>query len=142
MKITGPGQVQSKTVKKATKKGSSGSAGFTSELSGAKGTASTSGTSGAASSGPITSVDALLALQGVDDATTGRSKGLKRAEEMLDLLEEIRKGILLGAISTTNLRSLADMARNQRGKTSDNRLDAILSDIELRAEVELAKLGL
>lgn len=142
MKITGPGQVQSKTVKKATKKGSSESAGFTSELSGAKGAASTSGTSGAASSGPITSVDALLALQGVDDATTGRSKGLKRAEEMLDLLEEIRKGILLGAISTTNLRSLADMARNQRGKTSDNRLDAILSDIELRAEVELAKLGL
>ncbi|NVJ97557.1 MAG: flagellar assembly protein FliX [Alphaproteobacteria bacterium] len=142
MKITGPGQVQSKTVKKTARKGSSGGAGFASELSGTQGTSATSGTSGASGAGPITSVDALLALQGVPDATTGRSKGLKRAEEMLDMLEEVRKGILLGAIPAPNLRNLADMARNQRGQTGDKHLDDILSDIELRAEVELAKLGL
>lgn len=142
MKITGPGQIQSKTVKKSSRKASSDPAAFSSELSGPKDASAASATSGAASAAPLTPVDALLSLQEVPDAATGRSKGLKRAEEMLDLLEEVRKGILLGAIPTPNLRTLADMARNQRGKTDDKRLDAILDDIELRAEVELAKLGL
>ena len=142
MKISGPGQVQSKTVKKTSRSGASGGSAFASELSETKGGSAAGGASGVASSGPITSLDAVLALQGVPDSTEKRSKGLKRAEEMLDLLEDVRKGILLGAIPAPNLRSLADMARNQRGKTDDAKLDEILADIELRAEVELAKLGL
>jgi hypothetical protein len=142
MKITGPGQVQSKTVKKTSRKQGSDATAFASELSGSRGSGGTSATGSIGSAAPLTSVDALLSLQEVPDSATGRSKGLKRAEEMLDLLEEIRKGILLGAISMPNLRNLADMARNQRGKTDDQRLNAILGDIELRAEVELAKLGL
>ncbi len=141
MKISGSGSVQSKTVKKTSRKGASSGSAFASELSGTKGTSASSGPSGVGGAGPITSMDAVLALQGVPDSTERRSKGLKRAEEMLDLLEEVRKGILLGAIPAPQLRSLADMARNQRGKTDDAKLDDILSDIELRAEVELAKLG-
>ncbi|SDD58833.1 MULTISPECIES: flagellar assembly protein FliX [Kordiimonas] len=141
MKISGSGSVQSKTVKKTSRKGASSGSAFASELSETKGASATSGPSGAGSAGPIASLDAVIALQGVPDATERRSKGLKRAEEMLDLLEEVRKGILLGAIPAPQLRSLADMARNQRGKTDDAKLDDILSDIELRAEVELAKLG-
>ncbi|NVJ69643.1 MAG: flagellar assembly protein FliX [Alphaproteobacteria bacterium] len=141
MKISGPGQVQSKTVKKTSRKGSSGGASFSSELSETKSSGGSSAASGVAGAGPLTSMDAVLALQGVPDATTGRSKGLQRADEMLDLLEEIRKGILLGAIPIPNLRNLAAMARNQRGNTGDPKLDEILADIELRAEVELAKLG-
>ncbi|MBL4639565.1 MAG: flagellar assembly protein FliX, partial [Kordiimonadaceae bacterium] len=69
-------------------------------------------------------------------------KGLMRAEEMLDVMEEIRKGILLGAIPVPNLRNLAALARNQQNKTDDPKLNELLSEIELRAEVELAKLGL
>ncbi|MFC3051231.1 flagellar assembly protein FliX [Kordiimonas pumila] len=138
MKITGSGPVQSKTLKKtSSSKGSSGSV-FSSQVSGSSDSTpaqSVRGTSG------IASVDALLALQGVTDSTDGRSKGLARAEEMLSLLDDIRKGILLGAISMPNLRNLADMARNQKSKTGDDRLNEILADIELRAEVELAKYG-
>lgn len=141
MKITGPGQIQSKTVKKTSRKSSSDGGAFASELSGTKEGAGASSTSKVGSTAPLASLDAVLALQEAPDATQGRSKGLKRAEEMLDLLEEVRKGILLGAISMPNLRSLADMARNQRGNTGDKNLDAILADIELRAEVELAKFG-
>ncbi|TNE66496.1 MAG: flagellar assembly protein FliX [Alphaproteobacteria bacterium] len=138
MKISGPGQVQSKSIKKtSSKKGTSG-ASFAGALSDAA-PASASHSVGGAS--PIASVDALLALQEVPDATQGRSKGLKRANEMLDMLEEVRKGLLLGAIPAANLRTLADLARNQRGKSGDPRLDSIMADIELRAEVELAKLG-
>ncbi len=138
MKITGPGQVQSKTVKKASPKKGTDGASFSGALSGSAPASSAQNVGGAS---PIASVDALLALQEVPDATVGRSKGLKRANEMLDMLEEVRRGILLGVIPAQNLRVLADMARNQRGGTGDRRLDAVMAEIELRAEVELAKLG-
>ena len=139
MKITGPGQIQSKPIKKVAAKKAAGGAKFSTQVSSSAATSSTQGVSGSA---PITSVDALLALQEVPDATEGRSKGLMRAEEMLDVMEEIRKGILLGAIPVPNLRNLAALARNQQNKTDDPKLNELLSEIELRAEVELAKLGL
>ena len=138
MKITGPGQIQSKTVKKAASKRSTGTAAFSKQVSGDKSADASTGVSGSA---PIAPVDALWALQEVPDSTDGRSKGLMRAEDMLDMLEEVRKGILLGAISMPNLRKLADMARNQKSNSDDNKLNSLLEEIELRAEVELAKLG-
>ena len=64
-----------------------------------------------------------------------------RAEDMLDILEDVRKGILLGVVSMANLKNLAGLARDQQNKTDDPRLNDILADIELRAEVELAKYG-
>ncbi len=138
MKISGPGQIQSKSLKKtASKRGATGAA-FSKQVSAEGKIDAAVGVSGSA---PIASVDALWALQEVPDSTDGRSKGLMRADEMLDMLEEVRKGILLGAISTPNLRNLADMARNQKTNTDDKKLNAILQEIELRAEVELAKLG-
>ena len=138
MKISASGQIQSKTVSKTSKKrGTSGTA-FTSELPASEAASPASSVGGAA---PLASVDALLSLQEVPDATTGRSRGLKRADEMLEALEEIRKGILLGAIPVARLKSLAALSRNSREKLDDKRLTEILTDIELRAEVELAKLG-
>ncbi len=144
MKISGSGQIQSKSLKKTSKQSSAGSGAFARKLDSSDSSDAPQNVGGAA---PLTHLDALLALQEVPDSTDGRSKGLARANEMLDLLEEVRKGILLGAISESNLRNLADMARNQRQNTdssldSDERLRDILDDIELRAEVELAKLGL
>ena len=138
MKITGPGQIQSKTIKKVAPKKAAGGVKFKAQVGSSEASASAHGVSGSA---PITSVDALLALQEVPDATEGRSKGLMRAEEMLEMMEEIRKGILLGSIPVPNLRNLADLARNHQNKTDDPKLNELLSEIELRAEVELAKLG-
>ena len=138
MKITGPGRVSSKTVKKTSRASGTSGSSFAGALTD---TAPASASQNVAGATPIASVDALLALQEVPDAATGRSKGLQRAEDMLDMLEEVRKGLLLGAIPVRNLKTLASLARNQRGKTGDSRLDSVLADIELRAEVELAKLG-
>ncbi len=138
MKISGPGQIQSKAIKKTPSKQRTSGASFSSSVAGSESTTSTASMGGAS---PIASVDSLLALQEVPDSTDGRSKGLMRAEDMIDILEEIRKGILLGVVPMPNLRRLADMARNNQGKTNDAQLDEILNDIELRAEVELAKLG-
>ena len=144
MKISGSGQIQSKSLKKTSKQRSTGTGEFSRKLDSSGSADAPQNVGGAA---PLTHLDALLSLQEVPDSTDGRSKGLARANEMLGLLEEVRKGILLGAISETSLRNLADMARNQRQNAdetqdSDERLREILDDIELRAEVELAKLGL
>ncbi len=139
MKITGSGRVTSKTIKKTGAKQASDGAAFSSALSGPQDTAQTSNVGGPS---PLATVDALLSLQEVPDSASERSKGLNRANEMLDLLEDIRKGLLLGAIPIGNLRSLAALARSQRQNPQDQQLNEILEEIELRAEVELAKLGM
>lgn len=136
MKISGPGQIQSKSIQKSNKKKSSDGSLFTKELGE---TGDTSQTANVSSAAPLAAVNSLLSLQEVPDAPSGRSKGLARAEDMLDMLEDIRRGLLLGSIPMGNLRGLADLARRQRGETGDPQLDALLKDIELRAEVELAK---
>lgn len=138
MKIQSNGRVQDKRIDKTKRKGASDGAAFANELSGA--TAET-GASSISTGGQVASVGGLLALQEVPDSTEGRSKGLARADEMLDLLEEVRKGLLLGAIPVARLKMLAQMARGQRERGEDPRLLEILEEIELRAEVELAKLG-
>ena len=88
-------------------------------------------------------VDSLLAIQSVGDATDreGRRRLVRRGEEMLDRLEDLRRDLLLGAVPTDKLVALAQMVRMQRGNCADPQLGALLDEIELRAEVELAKLS-
>jgi len=59
---------------------------------------------------------------------------------MLDELEQIRLGLLLGQIPRARLEQLAQMVRARREQLDDPKLIAILDEIELRAAVELAKL--
>jgi len=138
MKIIGPGQVSKSSSTKKSKGGSDASrAEFGKSLSGLDQSAP-SGVSGA---GGVAQVDSLLHLQEVPDAMSGRSKGLKTAEDMLDALEDIRRGLLLGSIPVPNLKALARMVQNRSDQFSDPMLAEILDEIELRARVELAKLG-
>ena len=60
---------------------------------------------------------------------------------MLDELEQIRLGLLLGQIPRARLEQLAQMVRARREQLDDPKLIAILDEIELRAAVELAKLS-
>jgi len=91
---------------------------------------------------PLSPVSGLLALQETRDAATGRSKGLARVEDMLDRLEDIRRGLILGAIPAAQLQSLATALRSRQLTTCDERLKGLLDEVELRAAVELAKLGI
>ncbi|MFQ5347666.1 MAG: flagellar assembly protein FliX [Rhodothalassiaceae bacterium] len=140
MRISGPGKTDAPAPRKATGKKKSGSSGFTDALSAGDAAGAALASRAAQPVGPVAAVDALLALQEAPDAASGRSKGVARAEEMLALLEDVRRGILLGAIPRSKLRQLADLARRRREGFVDPALDSILDDIELRAEVELAKL--
>ena len=89
------------------------------------------------------SVDGLLAVQETNPDGRGRGKqGAERGEDLLSRLERIRDGLLLGAIPESELRDLATSIKATRErKFTDPRLGEILDEIELRARVELAKLG-
>ena len=64
-----------------------------------------------------------------------------RAEDMLDHLDDIRLGLLMGAIPISKLTSLVQVVKDQRDQVDDPRLASVLDEIEVRAAVELAKLG-
>lgn len=85
-------------------------------------------------------IDALLALQAVDDATTGRRKAIKRANGLLDALEDIRADLLAGRVSEGRLHRAMALLGQAKGH-SEPGLDELVADIELRVRVELAKLG-
>ena len=91
-------------------------------------------------SGGVQDVSALLALQGVEDSLQGkRRKALRRGNRMLDLLEQVRMGLLSGSLPLTVLQQLERLASGH-GESGDDRIDALLEEIGLRAQVEVAKL--
>jgi len=136
MKITGSGPVRPGSTSRPSKKTGDKDEKFSVETS-AEGSAPSS----VGGTGPLAAVDSLLALQEVPDATTGRSRGLARAEDMLDNLDEIRLGLLMGAIPQAKLSALMQTVKDNRDQVDDPRMAAVLDEIELRAAVELAKLG-
>ncbi|MDA5193213.1 flagellar assembly protein FliX [Govanella unica] len=139
MKISGTGQV-GKSSGATRKKGVPGdSDSFGSMVDSDVSSLAAAGSS--AGVGPLAAVGGLFALQEAPDATAGRSKGVGRAEDMLKQLDEVKRALLFGEIPVNVLKSLAYSVRQQRAQTDDPRLNDILAEIELRAEVELAKLG-
>lgn len=93
-------------------------------------------------SGPAasTGIDALLALQAVDDLSTGRRKAVKRANLLLDALEEMQADLLTGQVGEGRLNRAVALLQQAKSHCEPE-LDALVADIELRVRVELAKLG-
>jgi hypothetical protein len=135
-KIEGPGSVRNTpSVRRATKVGVDGDA-FAKELSDIEGQSAASRTSGSASLGLVSGV---LGLQEVDDATARASRGKLRAENILDQLDTLKLDLLTGMISREKLSRLVRLVNSQRASVSDPKLASILDEIDLRAQVELAK---
>jgi hypothetical protein len=105
--------------------------------------AATNGKSAVGGTVGLSGVSTILALQGAPDSTErrARQRAIQRGDAMLDDLEEIRLGLLLGAIPRSRLEQLAQLVRTRREQVDDPKLMAILDEIELRAAVELAKLA-
>ncbi len=92
--------------------------------------------------GSLSSTDILLAAQMVDadDEKELRRRAVNRGKTLLEKLEEIRDGLLLGTISKDRLMEISRYVRERRINSDDPRLEEIIAEIELRVEVELAKL--
>jgi hypothetical protein len=87
-------------------------------------------------------IDALLALQGIEeDPTERRRRSVQRGKGALDVLDDLKIGLLSGNFDASTVSRLRHAAANLKSSSGDPGLDAVLSEIELRVEVELAKAG-
>src|SRR3954463_1367036 len=87
----------------------------------------------------LTSVDGLLALQSVEDPVERRKRALRNGRNALDVLDALKLTLLDGSIDQSTLGRLKSASEGLKAGSGDNGLDAVLSEIELRVEVELAK---
>lgn|GEM_PF-112162 len=85
-------------------------------------------------------IDALLALQAEDDVLQGRRRRqIRRSNDILKALEDLKVALLDGVIDDGALLSLQKMIELQREEVEDQGLQSVLNEIETRAYVELAK---
>jgi hypothetical protein len=97
-----------------------------------------------AAAGPKASagIDVLLALQGIEeDPVERRKRSVQRGKGALDVLDDLKLGLLSGNLDPSTVGRLRDAAGHLKSSSGDPHLDAVLAEIELRVEVELAKAG-
>ena len=87
-------------------------------------------------------IDALLAMQGIEeDPVERRRRSVQRGKGALDVLDDLKIRLLSGNFDASTVGRLRDAAANLKSTSGDPGLDMVLSEIELRVEVELAKAG-
>ena len=99
------------------------------------------GTSSAAPTQHIARVDALLSIQEAESPTEKASKRrmAARADDILKELDELRMGLLTNTLTLGQVIDVADVVASHREKISDPKLTSILDEIDLRAQIEIAK---
>lgn len=133
MRIQGPNGTSLTAPASSTRR--TGATGFTLDLG------STTETRSAAPPRAAGGIDALLAMQGVEDATERRRRSVARGRNALDVLDDLKIGLLAGSFNASTVARLRGAAADLKSTSGDPGLDQVLSEIELRVEVELAKAG-
>lgn len=135
MKVEGPGGANS--ASKSKKSSSASDVDFSQYM---KGGASEASGAGAAQS--IAQLDVLLAAQAVEDPTAraAKKKVRARADDILGKLDQIRIAMLGGNLTVGHMIDVADVVASHRDKIQDPVLTSIIDEIDLRAQVELAKM--
>ncbi len=87
-------------------------------------------------------IDALIALQGIEDPVERRKRAVKHGRRALDALDELKVALLSGRLDRGTLSRLQAAAAGLMDGSGDDRLDQVLGEIDLRVAVELAKAGL
>ncbi|HEX2753360.1 MAG TPA: flagellar assembly protein FliX [Alphaproteobacteria bacterium] len=139
MKVDGPNKSSgTKGPAKTGAKRGAGGASFGSMIDETDETSAKSGVSGAA---PTAQIDALLALQEMEDSTSEEAarRAKKRGQLLLDQLDQLRLGLLTGGIALATLHQLERMVTSERDRVMDPKLAAVLDEIDLRVQIELAK---
>ena len=89
----------------------------------------------------VTSLDALIALQGVEDPTERKKRAVGRGRHALDVLDALKVGVLDGSLDASVIGRLKAASEGLRAESGDPGLDGVLAEIDLRVAVELAKAG-
>jgi hypothetical protein len=136
MKVTGPsGPTGASGARPAPAQ--SAAPGFsisTPQVSGAGGMSATGGVAA------VSTLEALMALQEVGGPLERRRRAVRRADTILDKLEDLKIDLLEGTLNPAVLEGLSRAVREQRSMTDDPLLEGLLDEVETRAAVELAKL--
>jgi hypothetical protein len=90
----------------------------------------------------ISTVDALLALQGVEDFRERKKRAVTKGRNALDVLDQLKVGFLDGSVDQSMLARLKVAGEGLSESSGDPGLDAALGEIDLRVAVELAKAGI
>lgn len=137
MKIEGPNKTQSAGSAKKSGSVSSGDATFGNMLAGEAEEAPAP-----AASQQIARIDSLLSIQGAESPTerAARRRMKKRGDDILDELEKIRIALLTGNLTVGHIIDIADVVASHREKVMDPEMTAILDEIDLRAQIEMAKM--
>jgi hypothetical protein len=99
--------------------------------------------SGPTANGGVRSVggiDVLLALQGVEEPGERRRRAVARGRTALDALDALKIGLLSGGLDSATVARLKAAVSGLKDGSGDPLLDGVLAEIELRVEVELAKM--
>ncbi len=135
MRITGNKPINGVQGRSAKKKASAGDGMFAPDMG--SDIVQSSQTAGGSA---IQGMDALLALQELDERAERRSRATRHGHTLLDTLESVRADLLAGFVSEDRLELLAKTV-SERPDSGDPQVDLVLEEIELRVKVELAKLG-
>nr|WP_314434298.1 flagellar assembly protein FliX [uncultured Brevundimonas sp.] len=134
MKVVGTGGPNAATGSRGPRGDASGfSLGQTS------GAAAPAAAASAAATSSVTGVSALMALQEVEGPLERRRRAVRRGGGLLDRLDELKMALLSGESGGPALERLARVLREERPDDGDVELTALLDQIDLRAQVELAK---
>lgn len=134
MKIGNTGPVNTAPIRRRGKTSSAGTS-FAGQVAG------DDAVKGLAPAPSIAPTNSLLSVQEVEDPLEQRRRAIQRGEDLLDQLDELRHGLLIGEFPAEKLDRILLMVRNHRDRVTDPGLREILQEIELRAAVELAKMG-
>jgi hypothetical protein len=89
----------------------------------------------------VSTVDALMALQGVEDPRERKKRAVAKGRKALDVLDTLKLTLLDGSIDAPMLARLKVAAEGLGEQTGDPGLDMVMGEIDLRVAVELAKAG-
>lgn len=86
-------------------------------------------------------LETLLAVQGMqpDDPREKRRRAMQRGRRSLDLLDDLKLSLLAGEAMPQVLLKLRSLTAAKLEDSGDPGLDGVLAEIDLRAQVEIAK---
>ncbi|MEO0636892.1 MAG: flagellar assembly protein FliX [Pseudomonadota bacterium] len=122
----------------SAKKRTAGATGFDAHLHSG---GSIQSNAGAGAAGQVLGMDALVALQSVSDQGERRKRQIDRSKGLLDELERLKADLLAGRVDRRRLERIGQLVA-QHAAVDDPHLAELVAQIDLRAQVELAKLGI
>jgi Class II flagellar assembly regulator len=98
-------------------------------------------TGSAQAAAPAGAIGGLLAVQAAGGEIERRQRAMRRGSGILDGLDRLKIGLLSGQVSAADLLHIRSTLMQQKDQVDDPGLQDLLAQIDLRAEVELAKLA-